>query len=167
MSISLYHMTEEYRQALEELTNADLPEEVVRDTLEALSGELYKKSEAVAAFTLNLDAELEAIKLVEKRITDKRKQLEKRTESLREYLLINMQKAGITEIRALDGSFTAKLGKGRPSVVIDDDKLLPDDSEFVRWTKAPNKVAIANALKDGRDVPGCRLEVARPSLVIK
>lgn len=166
MGISLYHMTEEYRQALQELNDADLPEDVVRDTLEALGGELMKKGEAVAAFTLNLAAEIDAIKAVEKRIGDRRKALEKRSENMREYLRINMEKAGISEIKALDGSFTAKLGKGRPSVVIDNEDALPDDSEFVRWTKSPNKNAIADAIKAGREVPGAHLET-KPSLTIK
>lgn len=166
MGISLYHMTEEYRQALQELSDADLPEDVVRDTLEALGGELIKKGEAVAAFALNLGAEIDAIKAVEKRISDRRKALEKRADNMREYLRTNMEKAGISEIKALDGSFTAKLGKGRPSVVIDDEDALPDDSEFVRWTKAPNKTAIADAIKAGKEVPGAHLET-KPSLTIK
>jgi hypothetical protein len=166
MGISLYHMTEEYRQALQELSDADLPEDVVRDTLEALGGELIKKGEAVAAFTLNLGAEIDAIKAVEKRISDRRKALEKRADNLREYLRTNMEKAGISEIKALDGSFTAKLGKGRPSVVIDDEDALPGYSEFVRWTMAPNKTAIADAIKAGQEVPGAHLET-KPSLTIK
>jgi len=66
MSISLYHMTEQYRQAMAELTDANLPEEVVADTLEALEGELLQKGQAVAAFALNLGAEVEAIKAAEK-----------------------------------------------------------------------------------------------------
>ena len=62
MGMSLYHMTEQYRAALAELSDADLPEEVVADTLEALEGELVQKGQAVAAFALNLGAEIEAIK---------------------------------------------------------------------------------------------------------
>lgn len=100
------------------------------------------------------------------RISDRRKALEKRAENMREYLRTNMEKAGISEIKALDGSFTAKLGKGRPSVVIDDEDALPGDSEFVRWTKAPNKTAIADAIKAGQEVPGAHLET-KPSLTIK
>ena len=163
MGISLYHMTENYRQALAELTDADLPEEVVADTLEALEGELIQKGQAVAAFALNLSAEIDAIKAVEKRISERCKALEKRADSLREYLRTNMEKAGISEIKALDGSFTAKLAKGRPSVVIDDESLIPDDSEFVRWKREISKTAIADAIKNGQDVPGAHIEV-RPSL---
>lgn len=163
MGMSLYHMTEQYQRALAELSDADLPEEVVADTLEALGGELIQKGQAVAAFALNLGAEIDAIKAVEKRISDRRKTLEKRAERMRDYLRDNMQKAGITEIKAIDGSFTAKLGKGRPAVVVDDEALIPDDSEFVRWKRETNKTAIADALKAGREVPGAHLET-RPAL---
>ncbi|MBQ1558396.1 MAG: siphovirus Gp157 family protein, partial [Pseudomonas sp.] len=38
------------------------------------------------------------------RISDRRKALEKRAENMREYLRTNMEKAGISEIKALDGS---------------------------------------------------------------
>lgn len=163
MSMSLYHMTAEYRRALAELSDADLPEEVVADTLEALEGELIHKGRAVAAFALNLSAEIDAIKVVEKRISDRRKALERRADNLREYLRSNMEKAGISEIKAIDGSFTAKLAKGRPSVVIDDESLFPDDSEFVKWKREVSKTAIADAIKNGQDVPGAHIEV-RPSL---
>lgn len=163
MGMSLYHMTEQYRVALAELSDAELPEEVVADTLEALEGELIQKGQAVAAFALNLSAEIESIKAVEKRISDRRKTLEKREASLREYLRTNMEKAGILEIKAIDGSFSAKLQKGRPSVVVDDEALLPNDSEYVRWKKEPNKTAIAAAIQAGCDVPGAHIEV-KPTL---
>lgn len=163
MGMSLYHMAEQYRTALAELTDAELPEEVVADTLEALEGELIQKGQAVAAFTLNLQAEIDAIKAVEKRISDKRKSLEKREAHLRDYLRVNMEKAGITEIKAIDGSFTAKLQKGRPSVVIDDESLIPDDSEYVRWKREVNKTAIAAAIQAGAEVAGAHLET-RPAL---
>ena len=163
MGMSLYHMAEQYRTALAELTDAELPEEVVADTLEALEGELIQKGQAVAAFTLNLQAEIDAIKAVEKRISDKRKSLEKREAHLRDYLRVNMEKAGITEIKAIDGSFTAKLQKGRPSVVIDDESLIPDDSEYVRWKREVNKTAIAAAIQAGAEVAGAHLET-KPAL---
>lgn len=163
MGMSLYYITEQYREALAILTDADLPEEAVADTLEALEGEVIQKSQAVAAFTLNLSAEIEAVKAVEKRISERRKSLERREARMREYLRFNMEKSGISEIKALDGSFTAKLAKGRPAVIIDDEALIEDDSEFVRWKRDLNKTAIGDALKAGLEVPGAHLET-KPSL---
>lgn len=163
MSISLYHMAEQYQQALIALSDPELPEEVVADTLEALEGELVQKGQAVAAFALNLGAEIEAIKAVEKRISERRKALEKREQRMRDYLRDNMERCGITEIKAVDGSFTAKLAKGRPSVVVDDESLIPDDSSYVRWKREVSKTAIAEAIKNGQDVPGAHIEI-KPSL---
>lgn len=164
-AIKLYELANEYVEALEVLDDPDLPEEVVRDTLEALQGGIAEKGRAVAAYSLNLSVEIEALKAHEKRVAAKRKTLESREEWLREYLKHNMEKCGITEIKALDGTFTAKLGKGRPSVVIDDESLFADDSPFVKWTRSVSKTAIGEALKAGEDVPGARLET-KPSLRI-
>ncbi len=165
MTMKLYQLADEYRQALEVLDDPELPEEVVRDTLEALQGGLVQKGQAVAAYALNLSAEIEALKAHEKRVAAKRKTLEGREEWLRGYLKSNMELCGINEIKAIDGTFTAKLGKGRPSVVIDNEKLLPDDSEFVRWKREVDKTAIAAAIKNGQEVPGAHLET-RPTLRI-
>ncbi len=165
MTMKLYQLADEYQQALEVLDDPELPEEVVRDTLEALQGGLVQKGQAVAAYALNLSAEIEALKAHEKRVAAKRKTLEAREAWFREYLKANMERCGINEIKAIDGTFTAKLGKGRPSVVIDDDKLIPDDSEFVRWKREVDKTAIAAAIKNGQEVPGAHLET-RPTLRI-
>lgn len=165
MTMKLYQLADEYQQALEVLDDPELPEEVVRDTLEALQGGLVQKGQAVAAYALNLSAEIEALKAHEKRVAAKRKTLEGREEWLRGYLKSNMERCGINEIKAIDGTFTAKLGKGRPSVVIDNEKLLPDDSEFVRWKREVDKTAIAAAIKNGQEVPGAHLET-RPTLRI-
>lgn len=165
MTMKLYQLADEYQQALEVLDDPELPEEAVRDTLEALQGGLVQKGQAVAAYALNLSAEIEALKAHEKRISAKRKTLEAREEWLRGYLKSNMERCSITEIKAIDGTFTAKLGKGRPSVVIDDEKLIPDDSEFVRWKREVDKTAIAAAIKAGQEVPGAHVET-RPTLRI-
>jgi len=165
MTMKLYQLADEYQQALEVLDDPELPEEVVRDTLEALQGGLVQKGQAVAAYALNLSAEIEALKAHEKRVAAKRKTLEAREAWFREYLKANMERCGINEIKAIDGTFTAKLGKGRSSVVIDDDKLIPDDSEFVRWKREVDKTAIAAAIKNGQEVPGAHLET-RPTLRI-
>lgn len=162
-AMKLYQMADEYIEALQVLDDPELPEEAVRDTLEALQGELVQKGQAVAAYALNLSAEVEALKAHEKRIAAKRKTLEEREAWMREYLKANMERCGISEIKAVDGTFTAKLAKGRPAVVIDDEKLIPDDSEFVRWKREVDKTAIASAIKAGQDVPGAHLET-RPAL---
>lgn len=164
-SLSLYHMTEDYRAALAALSDADLPPEAVADTLEGLKGELTIKAANVAAFALNLEAEAEAAKAAEDRIKKHRQALESRAKQLRDYLLRNMQAANISEIAAVDGSFRARVMPGRESVVVEDETALPRDYVRVKTTTEPDKTLIASAIKEGFAVPGAQL-VRKPSLRI-
>lgn len=164
-SLSLYHMTEEYRAALVALSDAEMDPQAVADTLEGLQGELTAKAANVAAFAMNLEAEAEAMKAAETRIKARRQSLEKRTEQLRDYLLRNMTAAGIREISALDKSFRVRVMDGRESVVIDDEKALPADFLRIKTVEEPNKVAIAQAIKEGQEVPGAHVE-RKPQLKI-
>lgn len=163
--ISLYQMVDEYKQALAGLAELDIDEQTLADTLEGLTGELTVKAQNVAAFALNLEAESEAIKAVERRLADRRKAIENRSKRLREYLLCNMKSACISEIAAIDKSFRIRVMAGRESVVIDDESSIP--AEFVR-TKTiaePDKVALGKAIKDGAEIPGAHVE-RKPTLKI-
>ena len=57
---------------------ADLPAEVINDTLEALGGELEEKTINVAKFLRNMEAVAEAIKEAEEAMAKRRKSLENR-----------------------------------------------------------------------------------------
>ncbi|MFT0140735.1 siphovirus Gp157 family protein [Alcanivoracaceae bacterium MT1] len=163
--LSLYHMTDEYLAALDHLRDMDLDEETMSDTLEGLEGELTIKAQNVAAFTLNLDAEAAAIKEAEQRLARRRRALENKVKKLRDYLLVNMERAGISEISAIDNSFRVRVMKGRQSVVIDDMDALPADYTTTKTIVDPDKRLITKAISDGYEVPGAHLE-RKPQLKI-
>lgn len=154
--LSLYQMTADYLAAMDDLRNLDMDEQALADTIEGLTGELAIKGANVAAFALNLEAEADALRAAEKRMAERRKALEKKAEAMRAYLLSNMQAAEIKEIKALDGSFRARVMAGRDSVHIDDEAKIP--VEYLRVKKEVDKTLISQALKDGYDVPGVHLE---------
>lgn len=163
--IALYQMVDEYRDALAHLADMDLDDQTMEDTLEGLQGELMVKGQNVAAFALNLEAEAQAMKEAEQRIAKRRQALENKSKHLRDYLRINMERSGITEISANDKSFRVKLMKGRPTCVIDDEKALPPDYvEEVKTTRVDKRL-ITQAIKDGYEVPGAHLET-KPALKI-
>lgn len=61
---------------------------------------------------------------------------------------------------------TVSVGKGRPHLVGEPDvEALPE--EFVRVKREPNRSAISEALKAGREVPGCALSNAAPVLSLR
>jgi len=157
--MSLYTLSLEFATALDKIMDSDLPEDCIADTIEGMSMEVVTKAQNVTAYMLNLSAEAEMIKAAEKKMAERRKAIENRAEKFREYLKSSMEMTGITEIKANDGSFCAKLLIDRDEVVvINDDLLLPPEFINVVTTTAPDKAAIKKALKAGIEVPGAVIE---------
>jgi hypothetical protein len=163
---TLYAITEQFKElaALAETADEDLAV-ALRDTMEGIEGEFQEKGKAIAMVALNIDGDLEAIQSQIDRLTERKRIIANRKESLKEYLRTNMEASGITKIT--HPLFTITCGKGKPIVVIDDEKSLPDDFVSVKVTSAPDKVAIAKAIKDGADVPGAHIETGKSSISIK
>lgn len=158
MNLKLYDLANDYQRALVELPESGLDEQTIHDTLEGLEGALTVKAQNVAAYALNLEAEAEAVRSVAKRVADRAEALENRAISLRGYLYANMKRTGITEIKAADGSFTAKIKNNPPSVDLAEGVVLP--SEFIRTIPArtePDKAKLKDALKAGQVIEGARL----------
>ena len=132
--MKLYELANDYQRALIELPESGFDEQTIADTLEGLEGALTIKAQNVAAYVLNLEAEIEAVKAVAKRISERAEILENRAKSLRNYLYVNMKRSGISEIKANDGSFTAKIRMNPPAVEIVPDVILP--TEFIRLIPA-------------------------------
>lgn len=163
---TLYTIAEQFKElaALAETADEDL-DVALRDTMESIEGEFQEKGKAIAMVTLNIDGDLEAIQSQIDRLTERKRIINNRKESLKEYLRQNMETAGITKIT--HPLFTITCGKGKPIVVIDDEKALPDDFVNVKVTSAPDKAAIAKALKEGQEVPGAHSEIGKSSISIK
>jgi len=143
---------------MEKLADLDLPPEVVSDTLESLGGELETKAQNVVMFLRNLETTASAIKEAEANMAARRKAIENRVEGLRRYVLESMQNNNIQRIDC--PLFSISIAKNPPSVDIEDERQIPQDY----WTDPPppppqlDKKLIAQALKDGADVPGARLK---------
>lgn len=156
--LTLFQLADLYLADLQKLADLDLDEQTVADTLEGLSGELEVKATNVAAFARNLDASAEAIKAAEAQMAARRKAIENRAARIREYLKANMERTGITKIEC--PQFAISIKANPPAVHVEAPELVP--AEFMRQAPPPppmvDKKAVAEALKAGADVPGCRLE---------
>lgn len=153
--LALYHLTDQYRHALSVLDDADLPAEIVADTLEGLAGEIEIKATNVAAYHLNLVAESNAIKEAIDRMSARRKTLESRIESLRDYLKSNMERCGITEIKSPE--FVLKIKSNPPAVIIDNEDSIPDGYKIRKEIVSIDKRGLSTAMKSGEIIPGARL----------
>lgn len=163
---ALYEISKQYQElaALADSGDEDLAI-AVRDTMEGIEGEFQEKGKALAMVTLNMDGDLEAIQSQIDRLTERKRILQNRKESLKEYLRTNMEAAGITKIT--HPLFTITLGKGKPIVVIDEESAIPDEFMNTKVTTTPSKADIARAIKEGKEVPGAHSEIGKSSISIK
>jgi hypothetical protein len=167
--VKLYELTAQYR-ALEALESSDdLPPEVIRDTLDGLTGQLQEKATNVALFIRNLESVADAIDEAAATMQARGTRLRARAQSLQQYLLFNMQAAGISKVES--PYFELIVKKNPPTVVIDSESLIP--AEYMTQPEPlppppprPDKKAIAAAFKAGEEVPGCHVE-QRERLEIK
>ena len=154
---TLYEISAAYRADVEKLANLDLDEATLADTLEGMGGELEEKAQNVVFFARNLEATAAAIKEAEAQMAARRKALEKRAEGLRRYVFSSMQLAGVTKIEC--PYFRLSIQNNPPAVDVFEADLVPLEYMVQPETPpmAPDRKAIAAALKAGKDVPGCRL----------
>jgi hypothetical protein len=159
--VKLYELTAQYR-ALEALESSDdLPAEVIRDTLDGLEGQWQDKATNVGLFIRNLESVADAIDEAAATMQARGTRLRARAQSLQQYLLLNMQAAGISKVES--PYFVLQVKKNPPTVVIDSENLIP--AKFMRTPEplpppkpAPDKKAIADAIKAGGEVPGAHVE---------
>lgn len=157
--MSLYSLSHEYATAMNKLMDSDLPDECIADTLEGMGGELVEKQQNVVAFFLNLEAEATMIREAENKMAARRHSIEGKAAHFREYLQSSMELCKITEIKAIDGSFCAKLLIDRDEcVIVDDDLMLDPEYVTVKTTTAPDKSAIKKAIKAGKEVAGAHIQ---------
>jgi hypothetical protein len=165
MSQHLYEITDSVRELQTLAMDGDIPEDCLRDTLEAVGGEFKDKAKQVAFVIQNMGAPIPAIDAQIARLQAMKKSIQSREEWLKNYLLENMTAAGITEI-ACD-LFTLSISKGRESVSVDNMDLLADEYVRVKTDISADKVAIAAAIKAGIAVAGASMVRGSPSLKIK
>lgn len=153
---SLYELSTQYESALVKLTDSGLDEETINDTLEGLEGELEEKAINVSKFAANLEAEAAMVDQAIKQMKYRADALKKKSARMRQYLLENMNRAGITSISC--PYFEIKVKTNPPSVVVDDEAAIPHDYITEKVVRSVNKTAVKAAIKAGTEVPGAHLQ---------
>lgn len=155
---SLYVLADQYHEAAEKLAEMDLPDEVVRDTLEGLAGTIQVKSENVAIMIRQFEATAEAGKVAQAQIAARVQLITKRADRLRSYLKENMEKAEMLKVEC--PLFALSIKKTPGSLQITQPDLIPD--EYMRMPDVPMPEPDANKIKAainaGTEVPGCSIK---------
>lgn len=135
----------------------EINDQTFADTLESLSGELEVKATNVAMFIRNLEANADAIKAAEKQMAERRKALEAKSNRMRQYLLDNMLRTGITKIDC--PYFSLGIRKNPSAVEVLNQDMIPDEYFDIPEPPPPslNKNRLKDDLKAGVVVEGAKL----------
>lgn len=155
---ALYELSSEFIEASNALQNLDLDDQCISNTLEGLQYPVEQKCNNVAFVVRNLESLAEQIKQAEQQMAARRKAIENRAANVREYLLQNMERCGISKIES--PYFKISIRNNPASVVVDDAGAIP--CEFYRYPEAPppspDKKLLLDALKSGINISGVHLE---------
>lgn len=163
MSATLYEMTGQYLEALDFLTDPanDIDQQTATDTMEGLDGSIDDKMLNVGRFIVELEHQAEGIKAAMDRMAARRKTAENRAQWLKDYLKSSMEQTGKHKLS--DSDIAVSLAKLPPSVIVEDESLIP--AEF-RRTKTEISID-KTAIKQAGGCPGCRVESAGYRISIK
>lgn len=161
----LYDISEQFKELQQMAENDESMAEAVKDTLELVESDFSEKAQAIVAVALNMESDIAGIDEQIKRLTDRKKAIQNRTEWLRNYLRENMASTGITKIQC--PLFSIALSAPLQQVEITSEADLPDEYVTVKTVVTPDKRKILADLKAGASIPGAMIVDGTQRLTIK
>ena len=160
----LYELTGEYLELLDMLQNCDaIEEEVLKDTLEGIEGEIEVKADNYAKIIKELTLDAKKYEEEKKRLEINQRALENRAERLKEHLYNSMLVTGKTKFKTDLFSFGIQKNGGLQPLTIIPDVEIPD--QYLK--KEPDNTKIREALKKGEELPFAKLAERGTHLVIR
>lgn len=148
--MTLYNLTANYLQILDLLRDGEYTEEQLKDTLEAVEGELEEKADNYAKVMKELEGEALVLRTEIDRLKEKLKRCEDGADRLKKNLYESMVATGKTKFKTELFSFGIQKNGGALPVIVDvETKELPD--ELVQITEKPDLKAIGEYLKEHPD----------------
>lgn len=143
--------------------NNELDEKTINDTKESVELLLQEKSEQLELILKELEAKEEKCKEIADFYAEKAKQANEKRKTLKELILETMRKLGTKKIETVTGTFTIR--NNMPSLIIDDEDLIPQKFTTFVQTKKIEKNEIKKEIKNGMKIPGVHLETTQSLLV--
>lgn len=155
---TLYTLTSDWLNLYEMMSDSEIDEEMVLDSIEGVDGEIEAKAEGYAMVRAQLKADADAIKAEEERLYARRKAIENNVKRLEGSLQDAMELTGKTKFKT--ALFSFGIQNNAPSVVIDDATAIPEEFLIQQEPKV-NKTAIKDLLKNGEVLSYAHLETGK------
>ena len=158
--MTLYHINEQIRKAIEFGFDPETGEILDASALEQLQMDRDEKIENICLYIKDLRAETAAIKAEKDALDSRMKASSRRADSLTNYLqnMLNGEK--------YKSAKCAVSYRRSASVEVLNQDLIPPEYLRTKTTVEPDKTAIKDALKEGTEIPGVRLD-ERQNIQIK
>lgn len=164
--LNLYQLAHGAERVAEMLESGELDESALRAAseiaTEILEHLLPEKVRDYCALMRQLRLMAQAFKAEEERIARRREAFESLEARLRDRLKGALEVAKVEKLEA--GTFTVRLQRAAPSVVVEDELVIPEDYFVI--TRRVDKRLLASALKAGAPIEGARLQ-EKLALVIR
>lgn len=145
--MNLYEISDVYMN----LVDSDI--EDIDQALQVIEEEFDAKAENIAKLMKSIDGDIQSLKDEEMRLSGKRKSLEKKKESLKDYLYNNFKAVGKDRVKT--PLFTISVSKNPAKLVISDEGGLPD--EYFKIEKKVDKTKLKEDIKNGASIAGAEL----------
>lgn len=144
--------------------NNELDEKTINDTKESVELLLAEKSNQLELILKDLESKEEKCKEIADFYAKKAKQANEKRKALKELIITTMVGLGAKRLETETGTFTIK--NNAPSLIIDDESLIPQ--KFITHISSTKieKNEIKKEMKNGAEIPGVHLETTQ-SLLIK
>ena len=152
--MTLYELTDEVYRLLEFAEDPDCDEEVFKDTLEALQGDIEVKADAYAKVIRQIEADKKAVEAEIDRLEARKTTFANRIQTMKTSLQNAFTALDVQKMKT--DLFTIYIQKNAPSVIIDDPEGVPD--EYFKVKKELSKTSIKEAIEAGEDIGFAHLE---------
>lgn len=150
----LFNLVGEYRQVYEMMTDPDVDEQVVNDTLEGIVGEIEVNAANLVMVINRIDMEIETCKKQKDEWAQAERVRKNRKERLVTMIKDAMTAIDKTEIQAGDVTFKLQNAGGKLPLIIDDNATVPE--RFTKITIENDNELIRKALDDGEQLDFAR-----------
>lgn len=162
---TLYELNNQLLELLMMAEDPDVEEDVLKDTMEAVEGEIEVKADGYAKVIRQLEADKAGIKAEKDRLDKRAKAIDGNISRMKAALQVSMELCEKPKFKT--ELFSFNIQNNPVSCVVDDSvdiNQIPE--EYLKITKTINKTALKEAIQNGQEFDYAHLEQSR-SLRIK
>ena len=161
----LFNLAGQYQQAYDILTDPDIDEQLAKDTLEGLMGEIEVTAAQLVPLLDRLDMEIDACKKHADEWTARKKIRENSRKRLRDMIMSAMDTLGVKELEAGDVTFKTQNVGGQLAIEYVDGVTVPE--KYTKLTIETDNQLVRKALDAGEDLPFAHFAPRGRTLKIK